>query len=423
MEKAKKDIVILGAGFGGLTAAKTLGEIFLAEERLAGEYRIVLIDKHAYQLYTPTLYEIATTSATNAKNIELERIVTFPIRDAVKGIPVTFMEKEVSRIDLPKRRVIFADGGDQPWEHLIVACGAETHFFDIQGLEAASYPLKTLVDAVRVRDAIESAFSDPEKKPIRIVVGGAGSTGVEFSAELTLWASHLEKRYKKRGVCRITLIEAAPEILGALDRDVMELARKRIEDLGVVVRTDAPIAAVKENEVMLADGEKIPFDILVWSGGVRAGRMLAGLEGIKREARGRPEVEETLTCIQTGVELDVVKHILVIGDVSCFKDPKTQKPIAGVARAAIEEGKIAAYNVAADIRGFEKKKFTPRHYPYVIAVGGKWAVAKLGRFTVSGLAGWILKGLVELRYLASVLPLTLALKIWIKGFWIFIRND
>lgn len=418
----KRTITILGAGYGGLSAARKLGELFLLEPRLQDNYRIVLVDRHPYQLYTPTLYEIATTSATLAKNIELERIVTFPIAEAIRGLPIEFIEATARKIDLGAKRVLLEGRAPLQWEYLIIACGAETNFYGIPGLEESSLPLKTFIDAVRIRDTVEAAFSDPLKKPIRVLVGGGGSTGVEFSAELVLWARHLENQYRKRGVCSIILLEAGPEILATIDPKAMEMARTRLEDLGVVIRTDAAIKKAKKNEVELDTGERIPFDILVWTGGVRAGKLIAELEA-RLDPKGRAEVEESLACIPADAHLDVARRVFVIGDAACFKDPKTGKPIPGVARAAIEQGVIAAFNVVADIRNHPKRTFRVKPYPYIVPVGGKWAVAKIGPLLISGFFGWIVKGLVELRYLTSVLPLPFALKTWLKGLWIFVRND
>lgn len=423
MEQAKKNILILGAGFGGLAAARALGEYFIAEDRLRRSYEVILIDQHPYQLYTPTLYEIATTSKALAKNIELERIVTFPIEKAIGGLPVTFRQARAKSLDIRKSKIIFEDDSSLNFDYLIIACGAETNFFGVPGLEENSYPLKTFIDAVRIRDAIEAAFSEPETKPIKILVGGGGSTGVELSAELAVWIKHLEKKYKKRGVCRIILLEAGPEILTVVEPRIMEIARTRLEDMGIFIRTDAPVAHIEEREAVLATGERIPFDIFVWAGGVKANRLLADSE-TKRDSRGRIETANTMECLATDSHLDIGDKIYVIGDAACIEDPKTGKKfVPGVARAAIEQGIIAAYNIIADINKFPKKEYKIKTYPYVIPVGGKWAIAKIGRFTIKGLPGWIVKGLVELRYLDSVLPLPFALKTWLKGLFIFLKND
>jgi NADH dehydrogenase len=417
-----KQIIILGAGFGGLSAARRLGELFLAEPRLQDSYKIILIDRHTYHLYTPTLYEIATTSKQIAKNIDLERIVTFPIKEAIKDLPVEFIEAEAEKIDLKEKTIILNDGRKLNWEYLLIALGSETNFYNIPGLEENSFPLKTLTDAIRIRDAIELAFSDPLKKPIRVLVGGGGATGVEFSGELVKWIAHLEKRYRKRGVCKVILLEAGPEILPSIDPEVMEKIRIRLEDLGVVIRTDAAIKKVETNEVELDTGEKIQYDILVWTGGVKAPKILSNLP-LKIDPKGRVEADKALICVSTDPHLDLREKVFVIGDSACYMDPKTGKIVPGLAYVAIEQGKIAAFNIVADIKGFPKKTYRPKVYPYIIPVGGKWAAAKIGSFIIYGFLGWIIKGLVELRYIVSILPIKVALRIWFNGLWIFIRND
>lgn len=410
----KKKVVIIGAGFGGLAAARALGEYLIAEDRLKRSYEVILVDQHPYQLYTPTLYEVATTSQTLAKNIELERIVTFPIEKAIAGLPVTFRQTRAKSIDIKAAKIFFEDGESLNFGYLVIACGAETNFFGIPGLEENSYPLKNFIDAVKIRNAIEAVFSDPAVKPIRILVGGGGFTGFEFSAELSLWVKHLEKKYKKRGLCKIILLEAGPEILSVIEPTIMNIARTRLEDLGVFIRTDAPVERIENRKATLATGERIFFDIFVWTGGVKAGRLLAEIE-VKRDPHGRLETANTMECLN---------KIYVIGDAACIEDPKTgRKFVPGVAAAAIEQGKIAAYNIVADINKFPKKEYKVKTYSYVIPVGGKWAIAKIGRFVIKGFPGWIAKGLLELRYLDSILPMPLALKTWFKGLWIFVRND
>jgi NADH dehydrogenase len=113
----------------------------------------------------------------------------------------------------------------------------------------------------------------------------------------------------------------------------------------------------------------------------------------------------------------------VIGDAACHIDPKTKRAVPGVIRAAIEQGAIAAFNIVADIREYPKQEYKPRSYPYIIPVGGKWAVAKVGPSIIYGFLGWKVKILEELRYLISVLPNIFAFKIWLKRIWVFMRND
>lgn len=417
-----KTIVVLGAGFGGLAAARKLGRLFLRKPLLGDEYSIILIDRHAYQLYTPALYKIATTSTGIAKNMELKQGAAFHVSDAIKNLPVKFVESRAEKIDLAEQKIILQGGETLKWEYLIIACGTETDFYDIPGLKEYSLPLKTFADALRARDAVEAAFSSPVSKPIRIVVGGGGSTGVEFSAELACWARRLEKQHKKRGVSKIILLEDKPEILAMLQPNVMRKARTRLEDLGVIIRTDAEIKEVRENIVEIDTGERVPFDILIWAGGTKNAAIISDL-AIKRGQKDRPETESTMNCVQIDGRHGARNRIFVIGDAACCIDPKTGNATPGLMRAAIEQGIIAASNVAAEIQNNPMRAFSHRTYPCIITVGGKWAVAKTGPFIISGFPGWIVKCLAELCCFTSLLPGSVALKIWLRRFWTFIRHN
>jgi len=193
--------------------------------------------------------------------------------------------------------------------------------------------------------------------------------------------------------------------------------------------TNEIIKQAMANEVLTQGGKNIPFDILIWTGGVKASSLTQKLP-LKKEKRGRIEIGSALECLPQSPDLKVTGHIYAIGDIACSYDPETGRPVPQVARAAISQGKIAAKNIIEDIKkhaGLSKKTFTytykPINYPYIIPVGGKYAVAKIGPLIISGFWGWILKGLVEFNYLISIMPFGKALKIWLKGLRVFIQND
>lgn len=421
MENTKKNILILGAGFGGLTCAKWLGLYFRHYPDLFKDYRIVLVDQRDYQLYTPTLYEIATTPEEIANALELRAIVTFPLNYALWGSQAVFVQGKAVGLDFASKIVTLADGQKIDFEYLIMAPGSETNYFDIPGLKETAYPIKNLYDALRVRDAVLTLFQSG-KDSLAFLVAGAGPTGVEFSAELSRWIRHLERKIKNRCSCAITLLEATPEILPGFGPNIVKKARARLAELGVEIKTNAAIKEVGREKALLADGTPLPFDLLIWAGGTKAPEILAGLPH-KLEKKGRVEVTKEMACVSTDPHLDLGGKFFAIGDAACFYDPVTSKPIAGVARAAIEQGKIVAYNILADIKKIPRREYKPMNYPYIIPVGGKWAIARIGPLTVSGFLGWIFKGLVELYYISSILPLGMALSIWFKGLKIFIQND
>lgn len=422
MQSSKKNILILGAGCGGLAAAKKLTAFCKRSPAFLKDYRILLIDQHDYQLYTPTLYEIATTPEDVANAIELKTIVTFPLDYALWGSKVQFVQGKVEFIDFKEKYVALADGQKIDFEYLVIALGSETNYFGVPGLKEHSSPLKNLYDALHIRDAILALFQDPPSPKLSFVIAGAGPTGVEFAGELSRWVTHLERTARKHCTCSLTLIDAAPEILPGFGPNIVKKARKRLGKLGVVIKTNAALKEVADGKLLLANGQWLDFDLLVWAGGVKAPDILSKLPH-KIEKKGRAEVTQEMFCISTDPHLDFGGKFFAIGDAACFYHPKTGEPLPGVARVAIEQGKVVAHNIVADLLHLPRKAYNPMNYPYIIPIGGKWAIARMGPITITGFFGWIVKGLVELYYITSVLPLGMALSIWLKGLLIFVKND
>lgn len=236
-------------------------------------------------------------------------------------------------------------------------------------------------------------------------------------------------RDKKVCLATVTIVEVGPSILGGFDPRVAAGVEKRLAKLGVELSLGETIESVAAKEVRLKSGRRIPYDVLIWAGGVRASRIIAGLP-VKRERRGRIEVGETLECLPETPDLKLHGEIYGLGDAICFYDPATKRPMPGVARAAITQADIVAHNAVEDIKAAEgisrkirHKVYRPLNYPYVIPVGGKYAVAKFGPVVIKGFMGWVLKGLVEFHYLKSIMPFGQALRTWFAGLKIFIQND
>jgi len=422
MKPTKKNIVILGAGYGGLATAKALDHLAKQHSDAFEGYRIVLIDQRDYQLHTPTLYEIATTPEEVANAVELKTIVTFPLTDALKKSRVTFVQGKATSIDVKEKAAILADGQRIEFAYIVIAVGSETNYFGIPGLHKHAYPLKNLYDALRIRDAILLLFQNPSEAGLSFVIGGAGPNGVELAGELSRWIHYLRRGTKKKYDCAITLLDASQDILPGFDKNTVEKARKRLTKLGVTIKTNATIKEIAEGKLLLAHDQWLNFDLLVWAGGTKAPDFLAQLPH-KIEKKGRAEVTPEMLCVSTNPHLDLGGKFFAIGDASCFYHPTGKYPIPGVARAAIEQGKVVAHNIFADLKHMPRNAYVPKDYPYIIPVGGKWAIARFGRITITGFFGWILKGLVELYYIISVLPNWMALRIWLKGIKIFIKND
>jgi NADH dehydrogenase len=423
---SKKTILILGAGFGGLRTAIILGKK-LKRSNLTEKYEIVLIDRNDYQLYTPILYEVATTPKEIAGYLMLEHIITFPIIKSLENLPVVFSKNIVESLDIENAKALLDSGGELHYEYAVIALGSETNDFGIPGIKQYSYQFKTFLDAIKLRDNI-FALVQEDNFPIRIVVGGGGSTGVELAAELAKLAQRLAQQ-KNKHVLTVSLIEGSGSVLSNFGIKITAPVTDRLKKLNVGLITGESISSVIEKRVVLKSNKIIPYDLFVWTGGVKASDMLSHLP-LKIERQGKVKVEDEMLCVPATDHLHLAGKVYGLGDSICFYDPKTQKPIAGVARAAISQAAIVAKNIFEDIQLDEQRtkkavhhKYVPVDYPYIIPVGGKWAIAKIGPFVIKGYFGWVLKGLVELNYLASIMPLKKALSVWFAGLKIFMKND
>jgi len=422
---AKKKVVILGAGFGGLRTAKLIAKK-LRRFRLLDRYEVLLIDQHEHQTYTPLLYEVATTSKETANACKLLRVATYSVRSLLGRLPVTFIVDTVGSLDLINGDIHLKSGTSIVFDHLVLALGSETNYFNIPGLKAYALPLKTFEDAVRIRDNVWMLAQ--EGANIRIIVGGAGPTGVELAGELKAWCGELER---ESGRCnlQVMLIEGNETVLAGFDSGIINEATARLRALGVDILTSERIASVTEDVVMLLSGRSLPYDVCIWTGGVKTPSLLTSTP-LTAEPHGRPIVQGAMECLSQTPNLKLRSIIYGIGDSVCFYHPATQKPVPGVARAALLQATVAAHNIIEDIKTAEFPAYTPKpitytphNYPYVIPIGGKYAIAKFGRVYLKGFPGWVLKGLVELNYLLSIMSPFRALGIWFRGLKIFIQND
>jgi NADH dehydrogenase len=424
MSDIKKNIVILGAGFGGLRASTDIaGEI--QRLGLRKKYEVVLIDRHPYHTYTPTLYEAATTSKETANYCDLKQIVTFRVEEAVRGQPITFINENVSRLDLIEGDIHF-DSQKLKFDYLVLALGSETNYFNIPGLRENALPFKTFMDAIVLRDKIiELYLSKPE---IHIVIGGAGSTGVEFAGELQEWLCELGEELKNACKANTSIIGAPPVVLPGFLPKISELAEKRLRHLGVNILTSEKVASAAKEKILLESGKEISYDIFIWTGGVKASALMGTLP-LKSDA-GKVIPSGEMECLPQTEDLNLYGKIYGLGDAVCVYDKKTGKPVPLVAHAAIEQAKVVAKNIIVDIKkenGLAAKSrhasFIYQEYPYVIPIGGKYAIAKIGSRVISGWPAWVFKIFIELYYLLSILPIWKALKIWLKGIKIYIQND
>lgn len=409
-----KRIVILGAGFGGLRTAMILGR------QVGEDHEIILIDKNHYHTFQALLYEAATTPQAIASHLDLHSVITYFIDDIIEGRHVKFIKAEVTNIDISGGDIHFSDCDPLKYDFLVVALGSESNFFNIPGLKENALEMKSFINALEIRDAISVLLDEKEK--IRIVIGGGGSTGVELSAEIQSWFNEIKKTRKKFNPV-VTLIDSDPTVLSSSDKNIIRLASKRLAKLGVKTLNNETIIKVSPDLVSLKSGQEIPFDIFIWTGGVKASSILQTMK-LKLGNKGRTEASYNLTCVPEDPNLKIYGRIYGVGDVVCARDA-SDNPAPMLIQPALQQAKVAAKNIILELRG-KKPSFVfkpSKNYPYIIPVGGKYAVGRIGPLIIYGWLCWIAKGLVEINYLLSIMPPQKALKIWFKGFRIFIQND
>ncbi len=430
----KKKIVILGAGFGGIKTAFLLCSK-LKKIKLLDKYEINLVDRNAYHTYAPTLYEIATTSKDLANQVQLREIVTFNLKEIFEGKDINLLQKVITDIDLAEGDIHFApslagQAEKLKFDYLVIALGSETNYYGIPGLQENSLTLKSFKDALMIRDAIWEKVDSGEKE-LKIVVGGGGSTGVELAGEIKSWLCQLDEELKH---CQasVKIIEGRETVLSGFDQRIVKKVMKRLKKIGVELLLNELIEKVEPKKITLKSKQVVDFDIFIWTGGVKASSIANALPLKKEEKKQQVQVADQMECLPQTSDLKLYGKIYGLGDAVCFYNPETNRPVPKVAEAAINQAYVIAHNLIEDIKvseGLSKqaehKKYHPeKEFPYVIPVGGKYAVAKVGNLVISGFFGWVLKGLVEIYYLLlNVLPPFQAFKIWLKGLRIFARND
>jgi len=377
-------IVIVGAGFGGLSAAKAL----------AGKpFDVTVIDRHNYHLFQPLLYQVATASLSPAE-------IASPIRAILQRAQnVNVMLGKVSGIDLERREVL-AEGRRIPYDSLVLATGAQHAYFGHGDWAAFAPGLKTIDDATYIRRRILLAFekaeteTDPAERArlLNFVIVGGGPTGVEMAgaiAELANRALAEDFRSIDPRSARIILVEAAPRLLTPFDPPLSEAARTSLEQLGVEVRLGTPVTALDAAGVAVGT-ERIEARTVIWGAGVIASPAGQWL-GADTDRAGR---------VKVAPDLSVPGHpdIFVIGDTAAIDDANGN-PLPGVAPVAKQQGNYIAALLIARRNGKTVAPFRYRDLGSLATIGRKRAVIQMGRFKMKGFFAWVLWCVAHIYYL------------------------
>lgn len=377
---AKTRIVILGGGFGGLYAALRFERML----RRRKDLDVTLVSRENFFLLTPMLPQVA------ASGIDTRHIVT-PVRAVLRR--VNFFEAEVEAVDLDAKQVTVAhENGPRHmlgYDHVLLALGGVTNFFGIPGVAEHSVPIKTLADAVRLRnralDMLERAEleDDPATRAslLSFIVVGAGFAGVETAAELDVFVHRAARSYHRfpPSEVKVTLVDGGPRVLPELRERLGEITKRTLAERGVESKLGVFVASADDGGVTLADGTRIAGATIVWAGGVGANPLVASLP--LADARGKAPATP---------DLAVIGHpgVWAIGDCASIVPPEGGRPYPPTAQHAVRMGPHVADNIAAAIDGKPLKPFDYKMKGQMANLGERDAVAMFGGLQVSGFPAW-----------------------------------
>ena len=420
---AMKTVVVLGAGYGGLRAALGIAK--------SGRARVILIDKKPYHAFPAQWYEVATlfNAEQKGKQIAWEDFHRFfysaaiPIHEIVKhaGPNLEFREAAVSRV-IPRRSLIeLEDGSELAYDWLIVALGSQTNYFNIPHLESNSYGFKSVEEALNVRDRIDEIFLNaPKHKKITIVVGGGGFTGTELAGELVGYMEKLSRQHKHpHGGWACVVVEAGKSVLGGTSPWIQKQASARLHKLGVTVLLDSPIVDVWPNSLIIGPEKRsLPFDLLLWTAGVKGACEGDLFEDVTREKRNCLVVDETL-------RLAAHQNVFVIGDIAATIHPVTKMPMPMTAQKALHEGSYVERAMKRLLKNDKAilESYVPKKSSFIIPIGGKYALVETPYVHAAGFPIWVLKYVVLFKYLITILPFLKSIGVVARELRLFTKND
>lgn len=395
-------VVIIGAGFGGLAAAKALKN---------APVNIEIIDKRNYHLFQPLLYQVATADLSPAD-------IAWPIRGIFsRQENVTVTLSKVIDIDTETKKVKH-EIGEVDYDHLIIACGSSHSYFGKDHWGEHAPGLKRIVDATEVRRRVLMAFEraelyeDPadQARELTFVIVGAGPTGVEMAGSIAELA-HVTMRRDFRRIdpdqARVILIEGGPRVLSAFPESLSAKAEASLNKLGVEVRTGVMVEEV-EHDCVKAGGEVIPAATTIWAAGVKVENLSEWL-GVETDRIGRVAVNPDLT-------VPDLPEISVIGDAAKYPW-KDGMDVPGIAPAAKQQGKYVGKRIAALLSGAKAPApYRYRHFGSLATIGRNSAIIWMGRLKLSGFLAWIIWGVAHIYFLIGVRrPLFVAMS-WFSNY-------
>ncbi|MEG1482311.1 FAD-dependent oxidoreductase [Clostridium sp.] len=383
-------IVILGAGYAGVHAAKKLSKKYKKND----EVEITLIDKNPYHTLMTELHEVAGGRVPEESvKIELSRI----FHRTKVNVVVDYIENVDS-----ENNVVKTKQGEFQYDYLIIGTGSEPAFFGVPGVKENGFTLWSLEDALkikahikdRVKEASYERNAEIRKRMLTFVVAGSGFTGIEMAGELLEWKTTLAREYRvDEKEINILVVEAMSTILNMLDRKQADKAEKYMKKHGVEILKDSPIVEVTKNTIKLKSGKVIPTETLIWTCGVQANQDLNEI-GLEKGRAGRYTANKYM-------QADGKENIYVVGDIS-YVEEEQGKGNPQIVEAAEQTAVTAVKNIIASMENKEKVEFKSNYHGFMVSIGGRYAVANLMGMKLSGFFAMVMKHLINMVYLFSV---------------------
>ena len=373
---AQPTVLIVGAGFAGLSCAKALAR---------APVRTILLDRNNYHQFSPLLYQVATSAVDSSD-------IAYPVRAILRKIPnAQFRLGDVEVVDL-ERRTVRTDRGSISYDFLVLACGSTSTYFGNESIAERSYAMKTLTDSLLLRNHILSRFESADwavderarKELLTFAIVGGGPAGVECAGALAeLIARVLRRDFKELDTraAEILLLQSGPALLEPFAPKLREAAKRKLERMGVQVLLNTRVVEVRDGEIQLADGTVRPVGTVIWTAGVEGALIAEGLSEIAGGARRTIKVGPTL-------QVPGNPEVFVIGDLAAF-DAGGGHQLPQLAPVAIQEGLVAAQNINALARNRPLRQFAYRDKGIMATVGRNTAVVQAGPVRMKGRIGWL----------------------------------
>ena len=401
-------IVVVGAGFGGLWAARTLA-------RTAPSADVLLIDRNNYHTFFPLLYQVAAAELAPTD-------IAYPVRSILRRTRTRFRMGEITAVD-PERRTVTVGEERIPYDRLVLAPGSVPNDFGVPGAAEHAFFLRWMHDAIPVREHVlasyerASAHPDPEarRRLLTFVIIGGGPTGVEFAGALAeMVRGPMLRDYPDipADASRIVLVEATARVLGAMPEHLGAYAVERLRSRAVEVRTGTAVERIGAGEVVLAGGEAIPTETAVWTAGIK-GDPAVGAWGLPVGRGGRVPVLPTL-------QVEGRPEVYVVGDLALLEQDGA--PLPQVAQVAIQQGKHAADNIGRTLRHLPPRPFRYNDLGVMAVIGRNAAVADLRGKTFKGWPAWMLWLGIHIAWLIGFRNRLLVLVNWAWNYVSFGRG-